>query len=732
MNDSLEMDRMDEIEQTVTRQAQDIVYSSIHRVRQLWEEIFDEQIFQDHMIRLPEHIQTFFDEVYEESENRKLNILKTIEELKQEAANLKRLLREDIAGDDVEPEPGIPLRLVQIQLDQSLEVMREKLRLRHDHIDEYLLEEETLCEELGETPRLLSKDPLPSEAEMCEFRSYLDNMRAEKLQRFDEIASMRREIKIMMSQLEIVAQSERQDELINAKNFPPTRYNLTELRHLHELICSQYEDLKDNIDRIRDKLQNLWSYLAVSPSKIKRFDKYNDYTQTTYDKLFTELDRCETLRRENIQAFVDRARMEIVEWWDKCLKSNDERSRFSTFKSDVYNEDLLTLHEMELNDLKEFYRNYETIFQLIEQRREMFEKMIKLEQKSNDPSRYNNRGGKLLEEEKERKRICIQLPKIENRLLEACHSYEQENKRKFTVFGEPVDEMIQSQWSRHREGKMMTSSARKKANMATPTTSNRTALVRTPRTADATAKHTSLSSRVRLAMANDPTMKSTSVSKQLSSSKMSSSALKRKLPSPKTGAVKRSLLKDLNNSPQQGFLKPTALTSASKGRLLLASKSPGKIPTIKVYETKNGGSVAQKRRSRRKSQNRSRRSVSRAKPDIIITPSSETTVTSESVSYEHFENFFEHNTPNRSSLMPPDRKAAAAAGSRGNPRRNLRTNGTVASTQSTPSRITFRNPTASSTMLGSTMLRSPSGFLGNTTASGKKLMPNSKNCPIIF
>ncbi|XP_058464027.1 protein regulator of cytokinesis 1-like [Malaya genurostris] len=726
------MDSLDKIEQNVIREAHDIATISINRIRNLWSEIFDEHICQDHMSRLPEHIQTFFDEVYEESENRKQKILETIEGLRQEALNLKRLLRESDL--DLNLEPEMPLHLVQISLDRSLECMREKLKLRHEQIDEYLFEQETLCEELGESPRQLSKDPLPSEAEMREFRSYLDGLRMEKLQRFEEIASMRRDIKIQMGHLDITPQSDRQDELVNARNFPPTRYNLTDLRHLHESVRSQYEHMKDDIDRMRSKLQKLWQNLPVSPSVVKKYEKYDDYTQTTYDKLFTELDRCEALRRKNIQMFVDRTRVEIVQWWDKCLKSEEERARFSTFKSDVYNEDLLELHEMELNDLKEYYANNEAIFQLVEQRREMWEKMIELEEKSNDPSRYNNRGGKLLEEEKERKRISIQLPKIEQRLREACKRYEETNKRKFTIFGENVDDILQEQWKKREEGKLKISSARKKANLATPTAANRTAaLVRTPKTAETLLKHTSISSRSKLQVP-EATLKY-SASKKLSASKLSSAGLKRKLPSPKSGAVKRSLLKDLNGS-SKAFLKPTAPTSASKHRL--TPKSPGRIATVKVYETKNSSSVAQKRRSRRKSQNKHRRSVSKARPEIIVTSSSDNTLQSVSVSYEHFENFFEQNTPNRSSLMPERGAASAtmihAGKTRALTRRNHRNNGTtlLSSTNNgfgTPSKITFRAPTASSTMIAATGIRSPAA---NITSSGKKLMPASKNCPIIF
>lgn len=718
------MEALEEVEQNVIEQSQEIVVSSVRRIRDLWVEIFDEQICQDHMSRLPEHIQTFFDEVFEESENRKAKILQTIDGLRREAANLKRLLNEDTI-DGTGEQPGMPLHMVQIALDRSLEKMREKLKHRHELIDEYMFEQETLCEELGEVQRVLVRDPLPSEATMCEFRTYLDNLRAEKLQRFDDIAAMRRDIKIMMSHLGIVPQTDREQDLVNELNFPPTRANLLDLRSLHDQVGSWYDDLKENIDRVRNKLQNLWAVLAVSPSLVKKYAKYNEYTQATYDKLFEELDRCETLRRENIQTFIDQTRVEIVHWWDKCLKSNEERSRFSTFKSEVYNEDLLTLHEMELSDLKEFYRTNETIFQLVEQRREMWDKMILLEQKSSDPSRYNNRGGKLLEEEKERKRISIQLPKIESRLLDACKLYEEENKRKFTIYGESLEEIIHEKWKKREEGKVMLSSARKKANMATPTAQqNRTAaLARTPRTAETMLKHTSIASRTKLTVASE------SMKHSASKQQLSTAGLKRKMPSPKAGVVKRSLLKDLN-SPR-AFVKPGAPPSASKSRLM--PKSPGRIPTIKVYDTKNGT----KRRSRRKSQNKHRRSTSKNIPDIVVTSSSNSTIQSESVSYEHFENFFEQNTPNRSSLMPGS-KAAAAAGMHqaAGPSRRItsRRNLTATATNNnhlinTPSKVTLRsNPVASSTMLATTM-RSPSA---NMTASGKKLMTASKNCPIIF
>lgn len=77
--------------------------------------------------------------------------------------------------------------------------------------------------------------------------------------------------------------------------------------------------------------------------------------QKTLNVLQEELNRCETLKRQNIKRFVDRIREDILYFWDKTMKSEQERARFIYFTSDVYTEDLLDLHEMELNELKSFY-----------------------------------------------------------------------------------------------------------------------------------------------------------------------------------------------------------------------------------------------------------------------------------------------------------------------------------------------------------------------------------------
>uniref|UniRef100_A0A182UAF8 Uncharacterized protein n=1 Tax=Anopheles melas TaxID=34690 RepID=A0A182UAF8_9DIPT len=250
--------------------------------------------------------------------------------------------------------------------------------------------------ELSEEPQTLSKDPLPKERELVEFRSYLDHLIAEKMQRQKDISNLRRETKKLMSCLETIPITKEPQRLLNARKFLLTRENMHGLRMLHDEMAAKYESLKQHIDDTRRKLERLWQCLETDPTIVEKFEKLTSY-MTTFDKLFAEHDRCETLRRENMKSFVERTRHDID-----------------------YNEDMQKPHECELDSLKQFNGGNEQIFQMMLQRQEIWDRMLAPENKSNDPKRYNNQRGKLLEEEKERRCISCQLPKIVTKLLEVC------------------------------------------------------------------------------------------------------------------------------------------------------------------------------------------------------------------------------------------------------------------------------------------------------------------------
>lgn len=79
--------------------------------------------------------------------------------------------------------------------------------------------------------------------------------------------------------------------------------------------------------------------------------------------------------------------------------------------------------------------------------------MEALEAKANDPNRFNNRGGQLLKEEKERKAISSKLPKIEQQITELVQAYEAKENTAFLVFGEDILKSMAADWERLRQPK---------------------------------------------------------------------------------------------------------------------------------------------------------------------------------------------------------------------------------------------------------------------------------------
>lgn len=80
-----------------------------------------------------------------------------------------------------------------------------------------------------------------------------------------------------------------------------------------------------------------------------------------------ELERCEKLKKVNIENVIIRCREVIRGLWDLCHMDQDERQLFTDYYSDDYNEELLESHEKEEERLRKFYA--ETRFKLFSETR---------------------------------------------------------------------------------------------------------------------------------------------------------------------------------------------------------------------------------------------------------------------------------------------------------------------------------------------------------------------------
>lgn len=494
--------------------------------------------------------------------------------------------------------------------------------------------------DLAEKQRTLEVDPLPSEMEMLQFREYLDKLQIEKFRRYDEITNYRVDIQSILVSLEITNLDDFDAALINDETIKPTTSNIQKLKELHNSFERKMKLMSSHITDMRNKLQSLWKYCEVPEREQKRFANYVKNTQTTYEKLSTEIERCEQIKRDNIKHFIVKVREEIVQYWDKCLKSQAERLRFSSFNTTIFNEDLLELHEDELRGLKSFYEHNEEIFKLYHERNDMWQQMEVLMNKESDPKRYNNRGGQLLKEEKDRKTIGMKLPKMEARLIDMVNNYELQCNKAFTVDGVRIQDIIERDYEKKRQEKITKSGKKLVATPArTPYRANITGM-RTPLTVEQTLiNRTSQLKSSQMRLAPTPrTYKANATSSSNASSIRSVTTAngKRKLPPMVTvPQAKRKLLSALSSpSMNNNVLKP--INSNTVARPLSRSKPPmNKSIGLKVY---NVGSVIKRRSKSRKSMSKRRNSMMRNDaPTVVINSTQDMTLTSNTTSYEGFE-----------------------------------------------------------------------------------------------
>lgn len=106
--------------------------------------------------------------------------------------------------------------------------------------------------------------------------------------------------------------------------------------------------------------------------------------------------------------------------------------------------------------------------------------MIALEAKQNEPNRYNNRGGQLLREERERKQLNLKLPEIEAEIKMLVDEYHDRTNRDFLINGECIIDVMERDRENLRNAKEQLKSARKVNG--TSATKQWTAVPTTPRT----------------------------------------------------------------------------------------------------------------------------------------------------------------------------------------------------------------------------------------------------------
>ena len=227
--------------------------------------------------------------------------------------------------------------------------------------------------------------------------------------------------------------------------------DIARLRSKHARLAEEKRNREKRLRDLKAAVEALWEKLGVDGAETKPFLNSNRGCGVRQINEFEdELARLNELKRQNMHLFVEDARVKLQDLWDALYFCEDEMLEFTPAFSDVYSDALLEAHEREVARLEALKEQRGPILALVDRHKSLVKEREDLTASSQDASRLMARGqkgekrdpGKLLREEKSRKRIAKELPKLTIEVRKALDGWEDEYGRPFLVHGERyLDEM---------------------------------------------------------------------------------------------------------------------------------------------------------------------------------------------------------------------------------------------------------------------------------------------------
>ncbi|XP_063538851.1 protein regulator of cytokinesis 1-like isoform X2 [Cydia strobilella] len=412
-------------------------------------------------------------DVLYETEQKLKTMQQQVEELKDETNKLSQYLSVDISITEYNDE--MMLFEYKKELEDQIMGYREQLEQRRTEINRLLEWQHDLTEKLGVTFHELQDIPLPPQDELDKLRNHLEVLQSERDKRSEIFLHTQIEIKDIMEKLHIRPQGKFEHGVVTSLSvdFKVTDLNMDRLAKLRQDLQEKYDQTNNRVLELRERLSKLWECLDEDQIYRDNFlQAHPGCHPATEAAIKEEIKRCDQIKRQKIQVFVANMRTKIKLMWDKIMYSSQQREEFVHYYQDIFTEDTLTLHEMYLDRITNYYNENKHIFELVLKRKNLWLQQAELDARASEPGRYHNRKGNLLQEEKKRKAVEINLPKIEAQLREVVTEYEAKTGSPFTVDGLPLLQLIEDEKESRKAERHNKLSARKQALTPSTTTTS--------------------------------------------------------------------------------------------------------------------------------------------------------------------------------------------------------------------------------------------------------------------
>ncbi|XP_075362639.1 uncharacterized protein LOC142411888 isoform X4 [Mycteria americana] len=419
-------------------------------LRDIWEEIgIPEEQRLERTDVVKKHIKSLLDMMVAEEENLKERLLKSIAVCRKELDTLCK----ELQLDPFEAEEESTILQMEKNLRTRVEVLLKQKRDRKQELKILQEQDRDLCDILCTAPFCIDSNAVPSLEDLDRYRRHLASLTTEKEQRREEFVSSKRQIILLMEELDHTPDTSFERDVVceDEEAFCLSMDNIAALQNLLQQLEARRSLNEAVCTELRSRITALWERLQVPVEERESSAVHAIGSRAkTRKALQLEVDRLEELKLQNMKSVIQAIRAELADYWDKCFYSQEQREGFSPYYDEDYTETLLELHDAEVGKMKSYYETHKDLFEAVQKWEENWKLFLELERKATDPSRFTNRGGNLLKEEKQRAKLQKTLSKLQEELESRVQAWEQEHEGAFLVKGQQFMEYVTEQWQLYR------------------------------------------------------------------------------------------------------------------------------------------------------------------------------------------------------------------------------------------------------------------------------------------
>ncbi|XP_053933166.1 protein regulator of cytokinesis 1 isoform X2 [Cuculus canorus] len=430
----------------VAAEAVSLLNGAMAALRDIWEEIgIPEEMRLERIQTVKRHIKEILDLMVAEEESLKQRLLKNIALSRKEIDTLCM----ELQLDSFEGEKENTILQMDKNLRNRMDVLLKQKADRMHELKTLIERDQDLCDLLCTTPFCIDGNAVPSLDDLDRYRQHLAFLNTEKEQRQEEFVSSKRQIILLMEELDHTPDTSFEREVVceDEEAFCLSRDNITALQDLLKQLEAQRSQNEAVCEELRSRIIALWDRLQVPVEEREASAVHIAGCRAkTRKALQLEVENLEELKLQNMKAVIQAIRAEMAEYWDKCFYSQEQREGFTPYNDENYTEALLELHEAEVGKMKTYYETHKDLFEAVQKWEENWKTFLELERKATDPSRFTNRGGNLLKEEKQRAKLQKVLSKLQEELESRIQAWEQEHEGMFLVKGQQFMAYVSEQW----------------------------------------------------------------------------------------------------------------------------------------------------------------------------------------------------------------------------------------------------------------------------------------------